>query len=104
MTNPNRFQTPTWVCDIMSSLVEGNPKRILEPTPGQGNLVNSLRRHYPTADIVLGHDILTLQSNEPVGDFMAMIPVPVDLGSCKTLCKYVNQQKETYNLRMKTFG
>jgi len=74
----HHFQTPQWVCDIMASLVDGSPKKILEPTPGQGNLVKALRHHFPTADIVLEHDILTLQTNEPVRDFMAMSPRPVD--------------------------
>ena len=45
------FQTPPWVCDLMVSLVDGSPKRILEPTPGKGNLVAAIRRKFPLAEI-----------------------------------------------------
>lgn len=37
------FQTPTYICNYMVSLIEGNPITILEPTPGEGNLVKSLQ-------------------------------------------------------------
>lgn len=38
------FQTPVNVCDYMVSLLSQNVKTVLEPTPGIGNIVNSLKR------------------------------------------------------------
>jgi hypothetical protein len=38
------FQTPDWVCEYMSALLTGEHMRVLEPTPGEGNLVKSLQR------------------------------------------------------------
>jgi len=38
------FQTPEWCCKYMASLVPKKCKRILEPTPGKGNLVRALDR------------------------------------------------------------
>lgn len=37
------FQTPKSVCDYMVSMVPLKAKTIFEPTPGLGNLVNSLK-------------------------------------------------------------
>lgn len=39
------FQTKPYICDYMSKLVPSICKEILEPTPGEGNLVHSLERH-----------------------------------------------------------
>lgn len=36
------FQTPVVVCDYMVNMVPKNSVKILEPTPGLGNLVNAL--------------------------------------------------------------
>jgi type I restriction-modification system DNA methylase subunit len=38
------FQTPAWVCNYMAGLVPLSAQTILEPTPGKGNLVNSLEK------------------------------------------------------------
>jgi len=39
------FQTPIDVCDYMSSFLPTNAGKILEPTPGKGNLVKSLQKY-----------------------------------------------------------
>lgn len=53
------FQTPKWVCDYMVSLIPEKAQTILEPTPGQGNLVAALRSYDVTAPVdfwrVSGH-------------------------------------------------
>ena len=38
------FQTPEWLCEYMCSLVPKDAIFILEPTPGEGNLVRELER------------------------------------------------------------
>lgn len=38
-----QFQTPTDVCNYMSSFLPANAGSILEPTPGMGNLVNAIK-------------------------------------------------------------
>lgn len=38
------FQTPREVCAYMASLLPRDPGTILEPTPGEGNLVSELRK------------------------------------------------------------
>lgn len=43
------FQTPHWVCEIIVGLIEGNPKSILEPTAGAGNLVKAIDKGYPSS-------------------------------------------------------
>lgn len=43
------FQTPEWVCERMVSLVPSGAKTILEPTPGEGNLVRALSKYEVTA-------------------------------------------------------
>ncbi|MFX0183859.1 MAG: hypothetical protein ACFE95_12315 [Candidatus Hodarchaeota archaeon] len=51
----NDFQTPFWCCEYMASLLESNIHTILEPTPGKGNLVKILNKHFP--------QVLTPQGN-----------------------------------------
>lgn len=63
----NNFQTPLWVCEIMVALVDGTPRLVLEPTPGDGNLHMALKSGLPSSDVVKG-----------TGDFMAMPIMPVD--------------------------
>lgn len=36
------FQTPPWVCELMADKVHWIDVNILEPTPGDGNIVNAL--------------------------------------------------------------
>lgn len=43
------FQTPPEVCSYMVSLLPNSIKTVLEPTPGQGNLVTSLKNFEVTA-------------------------------------------------------
>ncbi len=43
------FQTPKWVCDYMISLIPPDVKTVLEPTPGEGNLVKALAGYHITA-------------------------------------------------------
>lgn len=45
------FQTPDWVCDIMTELILGYPETILEPTPGAGNLFQSISKRLPKSII-----------------------------------------------------
>jgi len=42
----NDFQTPTWCCEYMKILIPNNVKTILEPTSGQGNIVDILSDKY----------------------------------------------------------
>lgn len=37
------FQTPPWCCEYMVSLIPDGCRKVLEPTPGQGNLVKALQ-------------------------------------------------------------
>jgi len=46
------FQTPEWVCRLMVSLIDHYPKTVLEPTPGDGNLVKAILNKYPKAKII----------------------------------------------------
>jgi len=46
------FQTPKWVCELMVDEVEGDPKKVLEPTPGEGNLVDAITQRYPKAQVI----------------------------------------------------
>ena len=43
------FQTPAWVCDYMVTLIPANTVTILEPTPGEGNLLRVLSAYDTTA-------------------------------------------------------
>lgn len=42
MKKKMEFQTPTWLCEQMAGMVPDGVNTILEPTPGEGNLVNAL--------------------------------------------------------------
>lgn len=58
------FQTPPPVCDYMASMLCG-PKhnaagQILEPTPGEGNLVAALKRRHPNAEVIAPADFFDL--------------------------------------------
>lgn len=46
------FQTQKWVGEIMVAMVEGNPKTIIEPTPGEGQLVEVIALRYPDTKII----------------------------------------------------
>ncbi len=42
--NNVNFQTAEWVCDLMVSLIPSSCIAVLEPTPGRGNLIKSLKK------------------------------------------------------------
>lgn len=72
------FQTPSDVCDYMASFVRGDNLRILEPTPGEGNLVKSLSLR---GEVTAPLDFFTLPPNL-VYDYVVMNPPfsPMKLG------------------------
>lgn len=45
----NDFQTPPWICNIMVAMIPEDIRSVLEPTPGEGNLVRALARYNVTA-------------------------------------------------------
>jgi len=47
----SNFQTPSFVCDYMVSLLPKSTLKVLEPTPGQGNIISSIRQHKPNIEI-----------------------------------------------------
>ena len=68
------FQTPPEVCDYMVKMIPychetyldfdyGKNLRILEPIPGQGNLVNSLHKHLKS-EIITPNNFWDLPKNE----------------------------------------
>ena len=54
------FQTPMYVCDYMVSLLPKHVTSVLEPTPGEGNLVRSLNKKHFVIDAP--QDFFTLPS------------------------------------------
>jgi hypothetical protein len=40
----DRYQTPLWACNIMADMIPEGVKTVLEPTPGEGRLVNVLQK------------------------------------------------------------
>jgi len=62
------FQTPSWVCEKMVALVPAAVGTILEPTPGNGNLVKALSKNYK---------VITYNSFEEIsGRFQAIVMNP----------------------------
>jgi hypothetical protein len=65
MDNPicEQFQTPEIVCDYMVRMIPADCVTILEPTPGMGHIVKSLKKHHfreieaPEDFFLLGPDI-----------------------------------------------
>jgi len=51
MAGTNDFQTPSWLCEYMVSLIPEGVKSVLEPTPGTGNLVKALVGYHVTAPL-----------------------------------------------------
>lgn len=43
------FQTQEWVCEFMVGLLPDSVRTVLEPTPGEGNLVKALNGYQVTA-------------------------------------------------------
>ena len=50
-----QFQTPDYVADYMVSLIKEEPRLVLEPSIGEGNLVKALWKRFPKCH-VLGFD------------------------------------------------
>jgi len=47
------FQTPEIICEYMISLLgDGVYKNILEPTPGEGNLVRAIKKKFPESEVI----------------------------------------------------
>jgi len=46
------FQTPSFVCDYLVSLLPESTLKVLEPTPGQGNIISSIRQHKQNIEII----------------------------------------------------
>lgn len=44
----SEFQTPPAICRYMASLVPEGSRTVLEPTPGDGNLVSELSKYFKT--------------------------------------------------------
>jgi type I restriction-modification system DNA methylase subunit len=55
------FQTPHWIIEKMCGMVDFNPKIILEPTPGEGNMVRVLKNKFPESEIIAPTDYWKLQ-------------------------------------------
>lgn len=51
MDQSKQFQTPPEVCRYMASLIPEGVVTVLEPTPGEGNLVNALHDYDVTAPV-----------------------------------------------------
>ncbi len=51
-----QFQTPDYVADYMVSLIDKEPKLVLEPSIGIGNLAKALWKKYPNCKVI-GYDI-----------------------------------------------
>ena len=61
------FQTPDWVCKIMASCISelvDYPYTVLEPTPGEGNLVRAINERYPSSMVYTPKDFFAF--NEQV--------------------------------------
>jgi hypothetical protein len=43
------FQTPQWICERMVQMIPSHAVTVLEPTPGEGNLVRALAGYKVTA-------------------------------------------------------
>lgn len=73
----NDFQTPIWCCKYMKTLIPDNVKTILEPTIGEGNIVNLLNDIY---DVTAPKDFWKLKNNH--FDCIIMNPpfTPMSLG------------------------
>ena len=54
------FQTPTWVCELMVNEITREPRKVLEPTPGDGNLVRAIKNRYPETDVTAPYDYFEL--------------------------------------------
>jgi len=77
------FQTPDWVCDLMVNMIPitDNPKVILEPTPGEGNLVRAIQRRFSQCRILAPNDIYLFHPKEKIDWTVSNPPfTPMSLG------------------------
>lgn len=58
------FQTPPEICEYMADMVPFWSKRILEPTPGIGNLVNALKKLPNVEEIITPDDYFLLNKGQ----------------------------------------
>lgn len=74
----NNFQTPIWCCKYMKSLIPKGVTTVLEPTAGEGNLVNILKDNY---EVISPKDFWKLKVEEKF-DCIVMNPpfTPMSLG------------------------
>lgn len=111
------FQTPPWVCELILDKLVWMPDShehggtILEPTPGQGNIVSAIKSHFPDANIIAPEDFWNIPTdskfdaivaNPPfspmstgyamLGRFMEMSDIVIALMPWLTL---INSQKRT---------
>lgn len=72
------FQTPEWCCEYMSSFLPDKCGRILEPTPGKGNLLKSLQKK---GEVIAPENFFDLSDNERF-DWIVMNPpfTPMKVG------------------------
>jgi methylase of polypeptide subunit release factors len=47
-----QFQTPDYVAEYMVDLIKEEPKLVLEPSIGEGNLVKALWEKYPNTQVI----------------------------------------------------
>jgi type I restriction-modification system DNA methylase subunit len=56
------FQTPIPVCEYMVKMIPAYAKKILEPTPGIGNIVSVLKCNYD--NVIAANDFFLINKNE----------------------------------------
>ena len=75
------FQTPDWVCKIMVDMVDFEPFSILEPTPGEGNLVKAIQERFPSTRLETPTDFWALPDDIKIDIIIANPPFsPMTLG------------------------
>lgn len=74
------FQTPPYVCDYMVNItpysinpIYSRNRKILEPTPGQGNIVSSLHKYLPHSEIIAPENFWDIPNTEQF-DLIVMNP------------------------------
>lgn len=64
------YQSPQWACDLMADLVAPGVRRILEPTPGEGRLVQTLRKR--------GYEVISPERFEDLDPFLRVDAVVIN--------------------------
>lgn len=68
------FQTPEWVCEIMVSMIDGDPSFVLEPTSGEGNLVRAIQKKFPDCTITEPNNIFQYEPEQKFDCIVANPP------------------------------